>query len=207
MQDQFVQCSECGVNHNTSEMVQFGDQWVCSECKPRFDQRVREGASRSGPAEDELPMFVKVVLIVDLVMCSLRALLVALGIVGSFMLMTQGQSGTQLVMTVLEVASGLVIAAAGLSGNIMMLLRKRAGLFLGIIATLATSVSILIGVIQALTMYEQFVGGTEAQMVGFIIGFGLTALIRIGLLVLYIVALVGFTRFLDRQSDLGGRGY
>ena len=38
-------CSQCGRAVNQDDMVRFGDQWVCAECKPAFAQRLREGAA------------------------------------------------------------------------------------------------------------------------------------------------------------------
>lgn len=39
-----AQCSECGRSFSTGEMVVFEGRHICAECKPRFVQRVREGA-------------------------------------------------------------------------------------------------------------------------------------------------------------------
>ena len=44
-------CSECGGRFAADEMIQFGDVWVCANCKPRFTQKLREGVSlAAGPA-------------------------------------------------------------------------------------------------------------------------------------------------------------
>lgn len=39
-----AQCSECGRSFSAGEMVAFEGRHICAECKPRFVQRVREGA-------------------------------------------------------------------------------------------------------------------------------------------------------------------
>jgi uncharacterized RDD family membrane protein YckC len=39
-----AQCSECGRSFSVNEMVAFEGRQICAECKPRFVQRVREGA-------------------------------------------------------------------------------------------------------------------------------------------------------------------
>src|SRR6202171_1685783 len=36
-------CVQCGVSHPTSEMVQFGESWVCALCKSAYAQRLLEG--------------------------------------------------------------------------------------------------------------------------------------------------------------------
>ncbi len=41
-------CSQCGRLLATSEMAQFGQRWVCADCKPVFVQRLREGAALPG---------------------------------------------------------------------------------------------------------------------------------------------------------------
>jgi uncharacterized RDD family membrane protein YckC len=38
-------CSECGGRFAADEMIQFGDVWVCANCKLRFTQKLREGVS------------------------------------------------------------------------------------------------------------------------------------------------------------------
>jgi len=44
-----VVCSECGRVFPASEVIRYGDRWVCASCKPTFLQRLREGAAL-GPA-------------------------------------------------------------------------------------------------------------------------------------------------------------
>jgi len=36
-------CAECRRVFATNDMIPFGEQWVCAECKPLFFQRIREG--------------------------------------------------------------------------------------------------------------------------------------------------------------------
>jgi hypothetical protein len=37
-------CIECGNSFAQSEMICYGDAWICARCKPVFFQRIREGA-------------------------------------------------------------------------------------------------------------------------------------------------------------------
>lgn len=43
-------CAECGLTFSTSEMVQYGNAWVCPNCKPVFFQKVKEGIEPSSSA-------------------------------------------------------------------------------------------------------------------------------------------------------------
>ena len=36
-------CAECRRVFSTGDMIPFGEQWVCADCKPLFFQRIREG--------------------------------------------------------------------------------------------------------------------------------------------------------------------
>ncbi len=41
-------CTECGRRYPPEELVRFGHNVVCAECKPRFVQRIQEGAPTAG---------------------------------------------------------------------------------------------------------------------------------------------------------------
>ncbi len=41
-------CTECGNAFDASEMVSYGESWICATCKPVFFQRIREGAPLPG---------------------------------------------------------------------------------------------------------------------------------------------------------------
>lgn len=43
-------CAECGRIFAQDEMVNFGGAWVCAECKPRYVQKIKEGAKVGGQA-------------------------------------------------------------------------------------------------------------------------------------------------------------
>jgi uncharacterized RDD family membrane protein YckC len=47
-----VICSECGKVFPVSEVIRYGNVWVCANCKPVFVQKLREGVTvSSGPLE------------------------------------------------------------------------------------------------------------------------------------------------------------
>ncbi|MEO7425898.1 MAG: RDD family protein [Fibrobacteria bacterium] len=39
-------CVECGRGFPAGEMIQFGEYWVCANCKPVFQQKLAEGSFR-----------------------------------------------------------------------------------------------------------------------------------------------------------------
>jgi uncharacterized RDD family membrane protein YckC len=42
-------CAECRRVFPTDDMIAFGEQWVCADCKPLFFQRIREGVVPAAP--------------------------------------------------------------------------------------------------------------------------------------------------------------
>lgn len=38
-------CSQCDDEHDIASMVQLADGWVCTDCKPRYEQELREGVA------------------------------------------------------------------------------------------------------------------------------------------------------------------
>src|SRR5262245_47682502 len=45
-----VVCAECHQIFPRENTIQYGNAWVCAGCKPRFVQRLREGATLPGEA-------------------------------------------------------------------------------------------------------------------------------------------------------------
>jgi DNA-directed RNA polymerase subunit RPC12/RpoP len=43
-----VACAECQQTVGRENTIQYGDLVICAECKPRFVQRLREGALPAG---------------------------------------------------------------------------------------------------------------------------------------------------------------
>ncbi len=41
-------CTNCGQGFPPDDLVRFGDQLICANCKPRFVQQMREGVSATG---------------------------------------------------------------------------------------------------------------------------------------------------------------
>src|SRR5687768_3434851 len=40
-----IVCAECMRGFHRSDVVQYGDRWVCRNCQPGFVQRLQQGAS------------------------------------------------------------------------------------------------------------------------------------------------------------------
>lgn len=38
-------CSECGKSYSEDHLIQFKDRWICSNCKPIYLQKMKEGAA------------------------------------------------------------------------------------------------------------------------------------------------------------------
>jgi uncharacterized RDD family membrane protein YckC len=38
-------CAECGVSYLREDMIKYGDNWVCAQCKPVFIQKIKEGVT------------------------------------------------------------------------------------------------------------------------------------------------------------------
>ena len=50
-----IQCVECGNRFARDSAMQYGAAWVCAACKPRFIQKLREGAATGAPLPAQGP--------------------------------------------------------------------------------------------------------------------------------------------------------
>ncbi len=157
----------------------------------------RGSQAQYGGAAAGLPGYTKTMAIIDLVFCCLRAIMVILSIAGYFMLARE--QSPLIGSVVAEIAAGLLTALFGIPANVLILLRKPAGLWIAMVAVAGTIAAMGVAVWQTSLQADQFAPGTP-QRVGFFIGLGLVSLIRLGLLGLYIGALVQFANWLRRQK-------
>jgi hypothetical protein len=129
--------------------------------------------------------FVLTVVILDIVFCCLRLLLVLVGVAGYASL---PQDFPLRPTAIYEFGTGFGIVVFGLLANTLILLKKRIGIPLAAVSVLFTVLSVFVGVWQAKLMAPNDLGTPEGP--GFLIGacFGIT--VRVGLLVLYIAAVV-----------------
>ncbi|MCE5277754.1 MAG: hypothetical protein ABFD92_15800 [Planctomycetaceae bacterium] len=142
--------------------------------------------------------FVKGFTIADLVLCSVRAILVIFSVIGWASL---SRSNELYQTAVFEVLSGLGIALLGVPGNILILMKKKIGCALGWGNIVFTGMSIAVALWQA-PMLHKMQSGAEAA--GFIGGAILAVLVRVGLLVIYIVTVVRASKEIDALSQPQG---
>ena len=53
-----IQCVECGNRFPKDSAMQYGAAWVCAGCKPRFIQKLREGAATGGALTTQTGVYV-----------------------------------------------------------------------------------------------------------------------------------------------------
>jgi hypothetical protein len=136
------------------------------------------------PPAPKYPVFATVMASVDLGFCLIRVLLVLLGIVGLIMMKTEDplyQTGG------LELVTGVGIVLFGIPANILLLLRKPAGVPLGYLNILFTGLSMLVGIFQGNALFGKAGDGAEAA--GMVVGLGVVLVIRLTLLIVYGAAL------------------
>lgn len=128
-------------------------------------------ASVAGPAgRIPYPGALKAVLIVDIVLCALLA--ITLGI-GFTLVMLGGADGPSSSQALREVILGGGIVIFGLSGNTLLLMRRRAGVWLGAIALLLVLVFLAAGSVdmwQAAMHPDPESCPPETVIIGFIFG-------------------------------------
>ncbi|MBN1552724.1 hypothetical protein JW979_14720 [bacterium] len=148
-------------------------------------------------ARKEYPLFSKIIFSIDIGLSSLRLPLAFLSIIG-YMAMEANDPirGT----AVFEIITGFLIFAAGLTANILCLLRKYIGITLGYINVGVTILSMIVGIWQITIMHDAVRPGS-AESFGFLIGVIASITIRLGILGLYIAALILFKKFMDSQKS------
>ncbi|NQU20205.1 MAG: hypothetical protein HQ567_02910 [Candidatus Nealsonbacteria bacterium] len=140
-----------------------------------------------------LPGFVKGFIITDLVLCSLRAIAVLVGIFGYLAIQQNANMpGVPAVVAetaLYEVLSGLGIVVFGFIAGIMILCKKPAGVIFGYPALLFTLASTAVGIWQSSAMIEAAPAGTP-EAAGMLVGLVVAVLFRVVLAILYFVALL-----------------
>ena len=158
----------------------------------------------------DVPAFCKVMFIVSLVFCFLRAIIVALGFVGMGML---PKDDPAMKMAFFEIGSGLGMVLCGVPGNALLLAKNQIGVFLGWGLVAFTIGSILTGLITVIITSGQPgamgppppPGAETAHFVGMMIGGGISILIRVSIIAAYGAALIQFQSWYSRYGG-GGSG-
>ncbi len=152
-----------------------------------------------GPTVPSLPTFCTVYFIIDLIFSFLRAIMAMFGVVA--MAGPIAQENAMVQQTVMyEVASGIGIALLGIPANFLMLFKKRIGAYLAGGKILFTLMSLAVGLWQMSFAMNQFPEGSP-ERIGAVIGALFAITIRLGLLGLYIGAIVTFWKWLNRQEE------
>lgn len=102
-----VICSECRQPVSRDSAIQYGDRWVCANCKPQFVQRLKEGAplasTLGGPMEFAGFWIRFLAHIIDQVLLTIAGAIV--GFVFGFALSTSSQEAQALLQALLMVIS------------------------------------------------------------------------------------------------------
>jgi len=158
------------------------------------------GVQQAQPAHPKMPVFCKVMFIVSLVFCSLRAAMVPFSILGYEMLSRQNE---EIALTVgFEIVAGVGIAVFGILGNCLLLARKDWAIVLGYLTAISVVGSIIVGLWQAAIMSGDIQAGSPEQ-IGFFIGSAFTLIVRLVLLSLFVAALVKYSSWARHNSQVG----
>ena len=126
--------------------------------------------------------------ITDLVFSGLRIIFILLAIAGYKAMIDSGKFG---ITGLVDISSQIGIFIFGIAGNILLLFKKRAGLYIGIIAAICTFIHITNSVIQVNILTSPFKG--TPQYVFMWIGGIFTMIIRIALNGIYVYVLYRYS--------------
>ncbi len=154
-----------------------------------------------------MPLYCKVMFVVSLLFCFFRSVIVAIGFVGMGMLPADDPA---MKIGFLEIGTGLGMVLCGVPGNALLLARKQIGIYFGWGLAAFTVSSITTGIaLMAVSHDVPAVGGSaadpgiqHAELIGMVIGGGLSISLRVGILVAYAVALIRFQNWIAQY----GRG-
>ena len=142
--------------------------------------------------ENKRPTLCTVMFIIDLIFCAIRVPLVFIGFWGIRMV-EAGQLKLNIPLELLwwEVYTGVGIVIFGLLANILLLNNKRIGVLFGFIAIMAALASLVVGLAEMSAVVEVGAKAAEesARQAGAVIGL----VFRLGINVLYLVALLKFS--------------
>ena len=160
--------------------------------------------SYAAPVPRSLPGFPKTMFIIDLVLCTIRIGFVLLGFIG-YMAIKQQQPNSPLLITMtFELLSGTAIFLTGIPANVGMLMRQPWGVILAALCVMATLSSFGVAIWQLILMADAQAPPGTPQRIGYFIGGGVMAVIRLGLLATYIAAVVSFSSWLNSAKRSAG---
>ena len=155
---------------------------------------------------EKIPTLSKAALITDLVMSSLRTLMIPLSLLGYMMLSQQDPRPAIADTALLELFTNISTGLCGLFAAILLLARRSAALPLAWIAVVCTILSMAVGLWQAHIQWQEV--DSTAESIGFAIGAGLTSMVRIGLLIFYILGIRTYAAWVQacrlQEGEAGG---
>lgn len=176
---------------------------------PEFDPDPNPYATQSSTAPplaaapaSRFPTYAMVMFIISLVFCAIRLLFVALGVIGIMVMRNEvvDENGISMTSAILEVVTGAAMVLFGGMGNVMMLLRIRAGFYFGWLLVIATAGNMLTAVLQVNQLFQKVPEGSP-EYIGALVGLGFAIIFRTAILVAYGVALIQFKRWIDRVKS------
>lgn len=146
-----------------------------------------------------LPTFCKTIAIIDLVMGSLRLLIVPVSVLGYFMI----EDGDPLKgWAIPEIMIGLLIGIVAIAANIAMLKKVEWAVPAGYVNIGATALGVLFGILQAPVTYDSQKAAMpdpsmeSAMMIGVVVGVIISVAVRGTLAVLVFLAIKRYKAFL-----------
>jgi len=157
-----------------------------------------------GRSSDNIPTYVTVMAIIDLIFCALRVPALILSVVGILALMSNPQMGNVVKMSFVSLGAEALIAVCGLAAGIGMLMKKSWAIIPGWVAVICSVISIGTNVITTLGTLDLQMAQIQGQQgegarVGAYVGLAVVALFRLVLLGSYIVALTMFTNWIQKN--------
>jgi len=184
------------VNENREELDDFLEAETADPVRGS-----RRGKTDSG---GDLPTFVTVMSIIDLIFCGLRLPLLIVSVLGILAMLSDPQMQSMLGLTVLSFVAEALIAVCGLAAGIGMLTKKPWATIPGWVAVICCVISIGSNIYTTQRTidlrFAQIQGpGADAARMGATAGLAGTVLFRLALLGCYVAALKVFTNWIGKN--------
>jgi hypothetical protein len=135
------------------------------------------------------------VLIIDMVLCVIRALLVVVSIVS---IAAIPRESSIFIVVVFEIGMGVGIVIFGLSGDLLLLLKQRWAVGLAWLTVLCTFGAVIVGFWALWVLAEAMAGNDQARQVGYWVGGSIMLLVRLALLATYVAAVIVYAKWANQ---------
>lgn len=184
------------VNENREELDDFLEAETADPVRGS-----RRGKTDSG---GDLPTFVTVMSIIDLIFCGLRLPLLIVSVLGILAMVANPQMQSLVGVSVLSFVAEALTAGCGLAAGIGMLTKKPWATNVGWVAVICCLISLGANIYTTMNTFDlqlaQIQGpGADAARVGAYVGLAGTVLFRLALLGCYIAALKMFTNWIGKN--------